>query len=183
MLKKDKNFEFALEIIGLNKDKVNTNIKEFLYNCMIGHPIVTDEILIYMLYIFDEADILPFIDAMVDYCVKEKDQLFLGNTVKYLYSKLKEMKNNNKLEEDLSNSKLAQELIDDDPNIYAVLYGCQFKQQPEVEIYPEEFYSEEDLRRRINQIVKDYHKYSEKNPMGNRYAKESDFYFYVKYKR
>ena len=50
-------------------------------------------------------------------------------------------------------------------------------------IAEEEFYSEEDLRRKINQIVKDYHKYSEKNPIGNRYAKESDFYFYVKYKR
>ena len=150
---------------------------------MSNHPIVTDEILIYILYVFDNAAILPSMDAMVEYCVKEKDQLFLGSTVKHLYLKLKELEDNTKLEEDLKYSNLAQEFINDDPNIYAVLYGWQFKQQPEVEIYPEEFYSEEDLRRRINQIVKDYHKYSEKNPIGNRYAKESDFYFYVKYKR
>ena len=183
MLKKDKNFGFACEIIQLNKDKVNTNIKEFLYNCMSNHPIVTDEILIYILYVFDNADILPSMDAMVEYCVKEKDQLFLGSTVKHLYLKLKELEDNTKLEEDLKYSKLAQEFINDDPNIIAVLYGWQFKQQPPVEIYPEEFYSDDELRNRINQIVKDYNHYSSKNPVGNRYAKESDFYFYVKYKK
>lgn len=92
MVTKDKNFEFAFEIIGLNKDIVNTNIKEFLYRCIIGNPIVTDEILINILYIFKESDILPPINTMIDYCVKEKDQLFLKGTINSLYHKMEMMR-------------------------------------------------------------------------------------------
>lgn len=65
-------------------------------------------------------------------------------------------------------------------NAYAILYGWKYKNEPEVEIAPEE-HSEESLKSRLNQIVKDYNKYSENNSRGNRYAYERDFIFYILY--
>lgn len=60
----------------------------------------------------------------------------------------------------------------------AVLYGYKFRNEPEVELEPEE-HDEKSLRVRINQIVSSY------NGKGNRpskNAKETDFIFYVLYR-
>ena len=61
---------------------------------------------------------------------------------------------------------------------WAVLYGYKFRNEPEVELEPEE-HDEKSLRERINEIVSSY------NGKGNRQsknAKETDFIFYVLYR-
>lgn len=61
---------------------------------------------------------------------------------------------------------------------WAVLYGYKFRNEPEVELEPEE-HDEKSLRARINEIVSSY------NGKGNRpskNAKETDFIFYVLYR-
>lgn len=70
---------------------------------------------------------------------------------------------------------------ENNPNAYAILYGWQYKNEPEVEITPEVYMDKASLDRRLNQIVKDYSVYSQISLRGNRYAKESDILFYILY--
>lgn len=95
----------------------------------------------------------------------KNERLFLNNS-KYL---LKEA----------VDSKAALEL-QEVSDAYAILYGWRFKNQPDVEIAPEE-HTEESLQIRLNQIVNDMSVYSQNNPKGNRYAKANDFIFYILY--
>ena len=86
-----------------------------------------------------------------------------------------------KLTEEINTKDIALDLRKES-DAFAILYGWQYKDKPYIDIYPEE-HSEESLRRRINQIVRDYDRYSERDSKGNRYAKESDFRFDVLYTR
>ena len=65
---------------------------------------------------------------------------------------------------------------------YAILVGWQYKNEPYVEIYPEE-HSKESLENRINRIKRSYDRYSFKGNTGHRYAKDIDFKFDVLYKK
>ena len=65
---------------------------------------------------------------------------------------------------------------------YAILVGWQYKNEPYVEIYPEE-HSKESLENRINRIKRSYDRYSFKCNTGHRYAKDIDFKFDVLYKK
>ena len=92
--------------------------------------------------------------------------------------RLKLVENIEVLEEAINPSEALK--LKENSDAYAILYGWQYKNEPAVELYPEE-HSEESLKQRIDQIIKDYHKYSETNSRGNRYAYERDFIFYVLY--
>lgn len=75
----------------------------------------------------------------------------------------------------------AKRIKENNPNAYAILYGWQYKNEPEVEIAPEVYMDKVSLDRRLNQVVTDYSIYSQISPRGNRYAKESDILFYILY--
>lgn len=92
--------------------------------------------------------------------------------------RLKLVENIEVLEEAINPSEALK--LKENSDAYAILYGWRYKNEPAVELYPEE-HSEESLRQRMDQIIKDYHKYSEINSKGNRYAYERDFIFYVLY--
>ena len=93
--------------------------------------------------------------------------------------KLKLVENIEVLEEAVDPSEALK--IKKDSDAYAILYGWKYKNEPAIEIYPEE-HSEESLKLRLHKIITDYNKYSD-NPRGNRYAKESDFIFYILYNK
>lgn len=61
-----------------------------------------------------------------------------------------------------------------------ILYGWQYKNEPIVEIEPEE-HTKDSIEDRINRIVHSYDKYSYNGNTGHRYAKRSDFSFYILY--
>ena len=84
-----------------------------------------------------------------------------------------------RLLEEIDMKELALD-IRNESDAFGILYGWQYKDKPYVSIYPEE-HSEESLNRKINQIIRDYDKYSDKDPKGNRYAQKKDFRFDVLY--
>lgn len=85
-----------------------------------------------------------------------------------------------KVSADPTEAKRIQELS---PDTYAILYGWRYKYQDPVEISPEEYDDDESLNIRLNQIMKDYNRYSMKDSKGNRYINKSDFKFYILYNK
>lgn len=68
--------------------------------------------------------------------------------------------------------------VKENSDAWAVLYGYKFRNEPEVELEPEE-HDEKSLRERINEIVSSY---SGKGNRPSKNAKETDFIFYVLYR-
>lgn len=86
------------------------------------------------------------------------------------------LKNIHSIKEAVDTTKAKE--VKKNSDAWAVLYGYKFRNEPEVELEPEE-HDEKSLRARINEIVSSY---NGKGDRPSKNAKETDFIFYVLYK-
>ena len=166
----------------IEKDKyviINLETRKGYPSRLIVRKAITDE---YMGEFRYEADNGTYITGDISWVeevfnnIDDANQYIKENSGKIIESKIF----NEKLVADPTEAKRIQELS---PDTYAILYGWRYKYQDPVEISPEEYDDDESLNIRLNQIMKDYNRYSMKDSKGNRYINKSDFKFYILYNK